>query len=464
LSKAKTQSHEFLSLELAVLGTILEFPESLPLATQHLHQNWEEHWTDPRTKVIAEKIISLEKNSIKPDYKSIERALKKSNLTAAVKFLPSVINEAETTAVLESRSKELQQITKIRMMRTCLDKGIRALDGSEEFNHIYSNFKNKFAQIFPSNIIANTTSDITDGLRKQYFDKKKNPDILTGIPTGFTETDKRMLGLQYGKQTILGARPSHGKSAIAGQIALTAAYNGFPVLIFSHEMSKEQFVRRMACNVAAVNLSGIQMGSFNINTEKRLFDAFEEISKLPIWVVEQNSWPEVYIAYMKYMRQRWGKRGLVIVDYIQLERLENSQTTRNEELARINWMWVQALKETDNASLFLAQISRKGAGKEPDLQDLKESGSLEQDADAVLLWWRPGKDDKTKPANQGILNLAKNKDGKIGRQQLLFTGYCQRFEEWREHTHTEMTNEEMENSERKITIKQHYSHKEKPDA
>ena len=444
-----------MTLELSVLATILRFPDKIELASHYLSSAWPDHWQEPRLAIIADIVINLHNTGKKADSVTISRLLKKKNQTAALKFLPELLENAESTEVLENRAIELAEQTHSRLLKKSLEKNLSSIaHGIDNLPAFYAQIRKDLDSVYGGKVKAISPKSSAEKVMEAYYTQKRNPGP-TGVLTGIKKLDDTLLGLQYGTLTLLGARPSHGKTAISNQFGLNAAGKGFPVLYFSHEMTAQQLTQRMACNIAGTSLTIAQSGNFSLHTEQRFIEALKMISNLPITFVDETMvQPQDCINYMRYMRQKWGRPGLVIVDYIQLEHLKNYQGTRNDEIAEISAMWLAGLKETSNASLFLAQLKRDASARKPKLSDLRDCGALEQDAHAALLWYREGMDDPTKPANKGELNLAKNRNGSLCSIDLYFQGFCQRFREWESHDKP-LNREEQFLEEKTDAAKQH---------
>lgn len=266
---------------------------------------------------------------------------------------------------------------------------------------------------------------------------------LTGLTTGFARFDSVTLGLQKQNLIILAARPAMGKSAFAMNIALNAASSGITdngtkpsVAFFSLEMSEESIVQRMLAATAKVNLKSIQKGDLNDKELTILRRAKENLSDLNIYFSDQGM---ITIADIraKCRKQKIDKGlDLVVIDYLQLisSQGKSRAQSRQEEVSAISRALKQMARELDVPVIALAQLSRdveKRENKMPQMADLRESGSIEQDADIVLFLYR---DEYYKKENAGPniaeLIVAKNRNGVSGREadiKFLFQGEYQLF-------------------------------------
>lgn len=256
---------------------------------------------------------------------------------------------------------------------------------------------------------------------------------ITGTPTGFPDLDEITSGLQPGALVVLGARPAMGKTALALGVATNAAMKGSPVLLFSLEMSKLELVQRILCSEARVDSKKIRNGRLNDADWSGIASAMGRLGDAPIWIDDN---PNVSIMEIRSkarrLRSEAGELGLVVVDYIQLMTGRTSAESRQVEVAEISRGLKLLARELECPVVALAQLNRgleQRADKRPMLSDLRESGSLEQDADIVMFLYREEVYEKT-PENEGIaeLILAKQRNGPTGKVMLSFLGHHTRFE------------------------------------
>jgi len=253
-------------------------------------------------------------------------------------------------------------------------------------------------------------------------------DGSLGVPTGFPALNHLTAGLRAGDYWIIAARPSMGKTSLAMNIAEYAAVEkGIPVGILSMEMTAESLATRMISGRARVDAGTIRDGRFNAGEIKKITVAAAPISKAPIFIDQTPSLTDTQIlSRARRMRTQHGIR-LLIVDYIQLAHARvGNRDQRWREVAIISASLKRAAKENDIAVLALSQLSRdvEQAGREPRLSDLRESGSLEQDADVVGLLHRPSPE---KDMNFVHLRIAKQRNGRVGIVELDFVPNETRF-------------------------------------
>ncbi|MEX2283502.1 MAG: replicative DNA helicase [Gemmatimonadota bacterium] len=268
---------------------------------------------------------------------------------------------------------------------------------------------------------------------------------ITGIPTGFYDLDEMTGGFQKGDLVIVAARPSMGKTALVTGVALHASISHqVPTAVFSLEMSKEQLVQRMLCSEALVDLGRLLRGRLSDDDYVRLAQAAGHLNTAPIWIDDSGSLSVLEMrAKARRLKAEQPELGLIIVDYIQLMQASAQMAeNRQQEVSAISRGLKSLSKELGVPILALSQLSRapeQRADHRPQLSDLRESGSLEQDADLVMFLYRP--EYYVPPAEaqeKGLqgkaeLIIGKQRNGPTGTVELFFRKECTRFESF---THT----------------------------
>lgn len=305
------------------------------------------------------------------------------------------------------------------------------------------------------------SSDILDGAEQKIFEiaqrrqsrdythisdvMSKSLDILdraaqsegkmTGIPTGFKRLDEITRGLQKSDLIIVAARPAMGKSAFALNLALNAANKGnASVLIFNLEMSKEQLGNRLLAMEANVEMEKILSGTVTQEDWQAIGHATSRMSKINIAI---DDTPNISILEMKNkcrrMKAEYGL-DLVVIDYLQLMDSGSKVENRQQEISKFSRGLKLLAKEMDCPVILLSQVNRGPDLREdhrPRMSDLRESGSIEQDADIVIFLYRDDYYTKEESALPGIceINVAKNRNGKTDRFPLAWVERYTRFNE-----------------------------------
>lgn len=250
---------------------------------------------------------------------------------------------------------------------------------------------------------------------------------MRGVPTGFSSLDSMLAGFQKSDLIILAARPSMGKTALALDIARqTAIKYGTPVGIFSLEMSSQQLVDRMLAAEAKVNAWKLRTGKIDSDDEfQRVRDAMERMSKAPIYIDDQPATNAVVMRSVARRLKREHGIGLLIVDYLQLMTPTASRASDSivQQVTEISRSLKTLARELEVPVLALSQLSRaveQRRGK-PRLSDLRDSGSIEQDADVVMFIHREDKmNEHSETQNIAEILIEKHRNGPVGKVDLYF--------------------------------------------
>ncbi len=250
-----------------------------------------------------------------------------------------------------------------------------------------------------------------------------------GVPTGFTDLDNILSGLQKSDLIVLAARPSMGKSALASNIAKNVALkNNTPVGIFSLEMSVDQIVDRLISDISGINLWKLRTGKLKKTGEnndfERIRDSFETLSNLPIYIDDSMSFNVMQMRTMARRLQAEKGLGLIIVDYLQLMQPRSQSDSMVHQMTEISRELKKMAKELDVPVLALSQLSRAVEQRTPQvprLSDLRESGSIEQDSDVVMFIYREDyyRQDTSRKNISDII-IAKHRNGPVGKVELYF--------------------------------------------
>lgn len=267
-------------------------------------------------------------------------------------------------------------------------------------------------------------------------DLRKNKGALRGLKTGFRDIDKKTAGFQKGDLIIIGARPAMGKTTFAQNLAYNiASINGKGVLFFSMEMAKNEIVDRIISDVAGVDNWKIRTGNLSDEEFARIGDAMAEMDEIPIYIDDTSSMTIMELRNKARRAMHDHNIGIVIVDYLQLiQGSDRYKGNRVQEVTEISRGLKILARELEIPVVALAQLSRGVTGRDdprPVLSDLRESGSIEQDADLVMFLHRPDyykqNDDNYEPTNVTELLIAKHRHGAIGKIELYFHPELLRF-------------------------------------
>jgi replicative DNA helicase len=263
----------------------------------------------------------------------------------------------------------------------------------------------------------------------------KRKEVVTGVPTGFTDLDKMTAGLQPSDLVIVAGRPSMGKTAFCLNIAQHAALHGKGgVAIFSLEMSKEQLAMRMLCSEARVDLAGVRTGHFRDDEFEALAHAAGLLSSAPIFI---DDTPALTVLELRAKARRLSRDPsanlrLIVVDYLQLMRSTEGKDSREQEISEISRSLKALAKELNVPVIALSQLNRQVENRSPPkprLADLRESGAIEQDADVIAFIYREEVyvEDSARKGLADVI-VAKQRNGPVGVVELAFRREYTRFE------------------------------------
>jgi replicative DNA helicase len=274
------------------------------------------------------------------------------------------------------------------------------------------------------------------GVIDQIDEAYSNPNSMRGLPTGFTDFDNMTGGLRPGDLVIVAGRPSMGKTTLAVNMAEYAAlHHGekrASVAIFSMEMPSEQVITRMLSSVGGVPLHNLRSGKINDDDWVRITSATTQLSEARIFVDETPALSPMELRARARRVKREHGLDLIVVDYLQLMQVPGNKENRATEIGEISRGLKVLAKELSCPVIALSQLNRgveQRENKKPVMSDLRESGSIEQDADMILLIYRPEVYDRENQLIKGMaeIDLVKHRNGEIGEFKLTFQGQFTRF-------------------------------------
>ena len=432
-----------LESEQAILGCVLIDNEIMVALSDEMKV---QDFYDRRHQIIYTAMLNIYKNQMQIDFTTLIAELQiKNQLVEAggAVYLSSLIDAVYTTANI---ADYIQIVQDAALKRNVIAAATSIAEAGYNANYDSAGYID-YAERLLSDLAKRRRTEgftpidsVLENVKNIMLANRARDGELTGLSTGFERLDEITLGLQKDNLIILAARPAMGKSAFAMNIALNAAVNnvkegtGEPinVAIFSLEMSQEQIVQRMTAAQARVNLNSIQKGSLNQKEMLLVESANDELAGLNIYFCDQGTVTVADIRAKCRKQKASGGLDLVIIDYLQLINGSSKTGSRQEEVANISRSLKQMARELGVPVIALSQLSRKleeREDKRPNMSDLRESGSIEQDADIIMFLYREGYYNKNteKVSNLTELIIAKNRGGVTGTIQLLFQGEYQLF-------------------------------------
>lgn len=386
-------------------------------------------------RIIFRGLVQVFENGTPPDVLLLEEELRR---TGEIKKIPRVylfglIDYEFTTSRATTYARAIHNSAILRRMQeTCnfISESIDEGDADDLDELVELAEKKMFAFM---NEKKSTTTQIKEPVGEvisQLMEAMTNPDSLRGVPTGLLDLDKVTNGLQKSDMIILAARPSMGKTALALNIAWQAARAGKIVAIFSLEMSKTQLAQRLLSAASYVNSINIRDGKLSEEEFDRVVNAADRLSKLEMYVDDAAGQSLMEIRNKARRLSQTVGLDLIVIDYIQLMQGRRAEN-RVQEISEISRGLKALAREMNIPVLALSQLSRATelrAEKKPQLSDLRDSGSLEQDADIVMFLYREEYyTHEADVANIAELNIAKNRNGETKTLRLYFSRETQLF-------------------------------------
>lgn len=354
-------------------------------------------------------------------------------------YLAELTNNVPTAAHVQSYA---ELVEKASIRRKLIRAGNSIVDGAyngqKEIGELLGDAEKELFEVSDKTIKTDYTAlgDLLVDAFDRMEELHKNKGALRGLKTGFSDLDKKTAGFQKGDLIIIGARPAMGKTTFAQNLAYNVAdINHRGVLFFSMEMAKNEIVDRMISDVSGVKNWNIRTGNISDEDFSKIGDALGDMSDIPIYMDDTSSMTVLELKNKARRAAHDHDIGLIIIDYLQLiQGSDRYKGNRVMEVTEISRELKTLARELEIPVVALAQLSRSVTGRDdprPILSDLRESGSIEQDADLVMFLHRPDyykqNDDNYEPTNITELIIAKHRHGAVGKIKLYFHPELLRF-------------------------------------
>ena len=424
-----TRVPQNLQAEQAVIGSLLIDPECVPDVLKDCRA---EHFYNRTNREIFETIFAMFNYGHTIDPVTVMEQMQvrgvyheettRSYLLELMKVTPTSANVGEYVSILRDKALQRDLGRVAAGITEMVNEGLGAADDMLEKaeRDVYSLRRDR--TIGGLKPVGEVIQTVYDNLNKMAEEGAQLP----GLPTGLTDLDSRILGLNPGELVLVASRPGMGKTSIALNIALNVAKSsGKAVAVFSLEMSREQLVIRLLSGESLVDSQKLLRGNLSAEDWRRIIAAAGTISATRI-LIDDN--PTLSVADMNAQCRRVRDLGLVVVDYLQLMQSAggrtNSGENRQQIVADMSRMLNIMAKELGVPVLCLSQLSRASEArqdKRPMLSDLRESGAIEQDADVVIGLYREGYYNKEcENPNSAEAIILKNRKGQVGTVELMW--------------------------------------------
>ena len=421
--------------EQSVIGSMIIDKNSIAKVMESLEE--EDFYRDGH-KAIYKAILEMFRNDMAVDLVTLLEYLKSTNMlerAGGVTYITELSASVPTTANLSAYIKIVSDKSTLRKLikasTTIIEESYNKQDKVESVVDIAEK------KIF--NIAENRTSKdfepLSDVLERGFLQIEKlfnNKGQITGVGSGFTDLDSMTSGFQSGDMILIAARPSMGKTTFALNIAEHAALREHKsVVIFSLEMSKEQLAYKLLCSEANVDMLKLRTGALEDSDWENIARATGPLSKAKVYIDDTAG---VTVMEMRSKCRRLKLEygiDLIVIDYLQLMSGGSGTDNRQQEVSEISRSIKALAKEMECPVIALSQLSRapeQRADHRPMLSDLRESGSIEQDADLVMFLYRDEYYNKeTEDKNIGECIIAKQRNGPVGTVKMAWLGQYSKF-------------------------------------
>ncbi|MFP4067657.1 MAG: replicative DNA helicase [Spirochaetaceae bacterium] len=428
--------------EAATLGAILLDPEALGRVLAYLRS--EDFYRSANARIF-EAVLELSERAEEIDYITVTQELRNRGTLAAVggpAYVSSLTEAVPTSANVEYYARIVRETSvRRKLLRVSSEIISTAYEDGQESRRLLEEAERRIFEIADS---RNTESfrkakdivqETVEAIEKLY----KTKDSYTGVPSGFPDLDNMLSGFQDSELIIIGARPSVGKTALALTMAgHMAIHRHIPVGFFTAEMSNMALMQRLIAAEARIGSQTIRTGMLKPSDFKNLTDAAGLIYESPLWINDTPNIPLLDLrAQARRMVSHEGIR-ILFVDYITLITSENTDLPRHEQVAEISRSLKALARELKVPIIALSQLTRDSEGKRPSLANIRESGSIEQDADVVIFLHRERQNDAVGAEDQqGVVEtelvVAKQRNGPVGTVKIAFVPKYTKFESlWQE--------------------------------
>jgi len=443
----KTPPHDD-ELEQATLGSLLSDMDAVTAAIQ-LHLRSDDFYSRANMR-IYEAVLSLDAKGLRADIQTVVQELKqlgKLDEAGGASYVSSLTTVIPSSANIEYYAQTVKNYSlKRSLIKVASDIGISAYDESKEAREVLEKVQQRIfelsdeRQIFTSRKIREVLKETIDLIDKAM--KSKNP--ITGIPSGFDKLDQMTSGFQPDEFIIIGARPSVGKTALALNMASHIAFHKkIPTAFFSLEMSEKALAQRLISSEAMVQAQSIRGGFLSTVDYKKIVDVMSIIYEAPFYIVDMPNMKLLDLRAQARKVRSQQQVQIIFIDYLGLIGYEDNSMPRYNQISEISRSLKSLARELHIPVVVLCQLNREAQWETPTLANLRDSGSIEQDADLVMFLNReqPKKtskdDDKPKPPLDIIptdLIIAKQRNGPTGIVKLeMVTKFAKFTSMMREH-------------------------------
>jgi replicative DNA helicase len=438
LIRSKVTPPHSIEAEQALLGSLLLTPSSFATIEGLLGSS--DFYRHDHAEIFKA-IIDLNHRNTSADVVTVYEYFESRNATDGLEggaYLTSLANNVVSAANVRAYAEIVREKSILRQLIDIgneISASAYKSDGKSAQQLLEQAERHVFA-IAEKGLQSSSNYESIAALLKPAYDQiaelsKKQSDI-TGVPTHLTDLDRHTAGLQKSDLIILAGRPAMGKTSLAMNIAQNAAIQSqVPVAVFSMEMSKSQLAFRLFSSLGAINQGRLRTGKLTDEDWGGLTSAMSLLKTAPIYIDDTPALSPAQVRARARRLKREFDIGLIVIDYLQLMQVPDTRENRATEIAEISRGLKALAKELDIPVIALSQLNRaleQRPNKRPAMADLRESGSIEQDADLILFIYRDEVYNPDTPAkNLAEVIIGKHRNGATGTVELLFEGEYLRF-------------------------------------
>ena len=414
--------------EISVLGSMLQDSAALLRAVEQLTP---EDFYQPEHREIFKVMAEMNRQQLSIDLVTVQAELARRGTlegVGGIRYLMKIVSDVPTTANVHAYIQiVLERSTLRKLIAACQTISKDCYSQSKEVPEILTAAEKAIFDIVMNRQDGEALQPVNIALEKAYEyieELAKQHGEIAGVPTGFIDLDAMLTGLHPGELIIIGARPAMGKTSFAMNIAEHAAVNkGKTIAVFTLEMPREQIALRMLCSDARVDMQRVRKGTLHDEDWIRLAQSLAPLSAAPMYIDDTAAIsPTMLRSRCRRLMMDRGRLDLVVVDYLGLMRSDGRAESRQLEVSEISRSLKAIALELKIPIIACAQLSRANKDridKRPVLSDLRDSGSIEQDADVVMFLHREEYyNNETEDKNIGEVIISKQRSGPLGTVKL----------------------------------------------
>jgi replicative DNA helicase len=428
--------------EQATLGSLLMDKDAIATAMQYLRPD--DFYSNANGKVY-EAIQSLADRGLQADILTVSEELRQNGKLGEVggpAYVASLTNIVPSSANIEFYAQAVQGYS-LRRALIRVSRGVIAdsFDEGQEARFLLEETQRKIfelsdnRQTFSFKDIKKLVQESAEFIERLYATKKD----YTGVPSGYDELDRLTSGFQPSELIIIGARPSQGKTALAlsmtANIAIHNQHGNIPTAFFTLEMSDLSLMLRLLAIESKIDANALRTGFLKQTDYRGLQDAMARIYEAPLYIIDMPNMKLLDLRAQARRLRSQQKVEIIFIDYLSLIGSENYKLPRHEQIAEISRSLKSLARELKIPIVVLSQLTRDAEREKPNLASIRESGSIEQDADVVMFIHRKRESDKNEAerrqsseyGSETEIILAKQRNGPVGNVMLLYLSKYTKF-------------------------------------